>query len=98
VINGFRLQVEGLAHEVGSWGSGSESVVSAVTEVHQWSKGMVKQLWDHVVGIQRLQMPKGRAKELVLEFRKGWERVWIESAEHRRQFMMSQGYLSGFSC
>jgi hypothetical protein len=98
VINSFRLQVEGLAHEVGSWGSESERVVSAVTEVHQWSKGMVKQLWDHVVGIQRLPMPKGRAKELVLEFRKGWERVWIESAEHRRQFMMSQGYLSGFSC
>jgi hypothetical protein len=97
-INNWRLQVESLAHEVGSWGSGSEQVVNAVTEVHQWTRGMAKQLWDHVVGIQMLPMPKGRVKELVLEFRKGWERVWIESAEHRRHFTLAHGLPNGFSC
>lgn len=90
-INNWRLQVEGLAHEVGNWGSGSELVVNAVTEVFHWTKGIVKQLWNHVVGNQVLPMPKGRVKELVLEFRKRWERVWVESAEHRRHFMISQG-------
>jgi len=95
-VNNWRLQVEVLVHEVGSWGNGSELVVSAIAEVHQWTKVMVKQLWDHVVGNQRLPMPKGRAKKLVLEFRKGWERVWVESAEHRRQFMVSQGGVPGF--
>jgi hypothetical protein len=96
-INNFRLRVEGLVHEVSSWGSGSERVVKAVVEVHQWAEEMVKQLWDHVVGNQRLPMPTGRAKELVLEFRKGWERVWIGSAEHHQQFLTSQGCVAGFS-
>jgi hypothetical protein len=96
-VNNWRLQVEALVHEVGTWGNGSERVVTAVGEVHQWTKGMVKQLWDHVVGNQRLLMPKGRAKELVLEFRKGWERVWIGSAEHRRQFLLSQTCMPSFS-
>ena len=96
-INNWRLQVEAFAHEVASWGSGSERVVNAVKEVHQWSKTMVKQLWDHVVGNQMLPMPKGRVKEKLLEFRKGWEKVWVTSAEHQRQFMVSQG-TGGFSC
>lgn len=96
-INNWRLQVEAFAHEVASWGSGSERVVNAVKEVHQWSKTMVKQLWDHVVGNQMLPMPKGRVKEMLLEFRKGWEKVWVASAEHQRQFMASQGN-GGFSC
>jgi hypothetical protein len=95
-ISNWRLQVESLAHEVGSWGSGSELVVNAVTEIHQWSKDMVKQLWDHVVGIQMLPMPKGRVKELVLEFRRGWECVWVESAKHQRQFAESQGFATSF--
>ena len=96
-INNWRLQVEAFAREVGSWGSGSERVVNAVKEVHHWSKAMVKQLWDHVVGNQMLPMPKGRIKELVLEFRKGWEGVWVASAEHLRQFMVSRG-TEGFPC
>ncbi|PMD27840.1 hypothetical protein NA56DRAFT_653660 [Hyaloscypha hepaticicola] len=96
-INNWRLQVEAFAHEVASWRSGSERVVNAVKEVHQWSKTMVKQLWDHVVGNQMLPMPKGRVKEMLLEFRKGWEKVWVASVEHQRQFMASQGNGS-FSC
>ena len=88
-INNWRLQVEAFAYEVASWGSGSERVVNAVKEVHQWSKTIVKRLWDHVVGNQMLPMPKGRGKEMLLEFRKGWEKVWVASAEHQRQFMVS---------
>jgi hypothetical protein len=83
-INNWAMRVDALAHEVGSCGSGSERILSALTEVHRWMKGMIEQLWKHVRGAQTLPMPKGRLKEVVLEFRKAWERVWIACAEHLR--------------
>jgi hypothetical protein len=85
-INTWGLQVDSLAHEVAGCGGGSGRVVSTVTEVHQWTKAIMKQLWEHVQGTQVLPMPKGRVKELVFECRKGWERVWIACAEQRHPF------------
>lgn len=96
-INNWRLQVEALTQEVGTWGGGSEAVVSNVSGVHQWTMNMVKQLRNHVGGRQKLPLPKGRVKELVLEFRKGWERAWIASAEYQRGLMVPHGCSVGYS-
>jgi hypothetical protein len=81
-INTWGTQVDSLAHEVASFWSRIDPVLNVVTEVHRWTKAMMKQIWEHVQGTQMLPMPKGRVKELVLAFRKGWEGVWIACAAH----------------
>lgn len=82
-VNTWCTQVDSLAQEVWNFPSGSELVANLVRAVHEWTKAMMTQFWEHVRGIQMLPMPKGRVKELVLEFRKLWERVWIACAEQQ---------------
>jgi hypothetical protein len=70
-------QVESLARDVEEFATGFEQVGIEVQGVVEWTQGMMRRLWEHVLGVRILEVPKGRTKELVLEFRKGWERVWL---------------------
>jgi len=90
-VNTWGTQVDSLAQEIWNFPNGSELVVNLVRVVHEWTKVMMTQLWEHVRGIQMLPMPKGRVKQLVLEFRKLWERVWIACAEQQGQVLLAQG-------
>lgn len=42
-----------------------------------WKDGMVDQLIRHVYGTTKMVMPSGRLADLMLEYRKMWERVWL---------------------
>jgi hypothetical protein len=44
--------------------------------VRAWREMMVWRLIQHVEGKERLEMPRGRLAELLLEFRMVWEGVW----------------------
>ncbi|KUJ23445.1 uncharacterized protein LY89DRAFT_755348 [Mollisia scopiformis] len=49
----------------------------ALEQLRSWSSDMMRQLWQHVLGVQKMKMPPGRTKELTSQFRKLWEVVWI---------------------
>ena len=58
--------------------------VRPLDEVKRWSNEMSKQLTDHVRGDKKLEMPKGRLRVLLMEFRRAWELVWIGFLDDER--------------
>jgi hypothetical protein len=48
-------------------------------EVRKWTREMTRQIRQSLVGGQKLEMPKGRLQALLVEFRKLWEGVWLQS-------------------
>lgn len=69
--------VDGLVNEVLSSFGGFQADSGPLGEVRYWTKWMMTQLVEHVDGIKRMEMLKGRLKALLVEFRKIWERVWV---------------------
>ena len=52
--------------------------------VKMWTFEKVNQLKEHIRGRMKLEMPKGRLQELMFEFRKAWEGVWLGYLEDQR--------------
>ncbi|KAE8441715.1 hypothetical protein EG329_004544 [Mollisiaceae sp. DMI_Dod_QoI] len=65
----WEAQVHNLATAVGD--------TDALLHLRSWASKMMQQLWEHVSGLQKMEMPPGRSKEFVSEFRKLWEAVWV---------------------
>ena len=76
-IYSWNEEVEGLVNEVLSSFAGYQAHSWPLGDVRYWTKWTMTQLAEHVDGIKRMEMPKGRLKALLLEFRKIWERVWV---------------------
>ncbi|KAG0651666.1 hypothetical protein D0Z07_1624 [Hyphodiscus hymeniophilus] len=55
---------------------GFELELQPLEDVRSWTAMTTKQIRDSVLGIQQLDMPKGRLVALLLDFRKLWEGVW----------------------
>ncbi|CZR51605.1 uncharacterized protein PAC_01482 [Phialocephala subalpina] len=66
----WETQVHNLAATIGDG--------EALSNLRSWTSRTKRQLWEHVVGIQKMEMWPGKSKELVSEFRKLWEAVWVE--------------------
>lgn len=66
----WETQVHNLAMTIGD--------DEVLEHLRSWASNTMKQLWEHVVGTHKMDLPPGRAKELASEFRKLWEAVWIK--------------------
>lgn len=73
----WEAEVKALARAVVARAVGCQQVSRGLEDVQVWAAGMMKQISEHVCEIRILDMPKGRSKELVVEFRKRWEEVWV---------------------
>lgn len=75
-LEAWETQVHNLAATIG------ES--DALANLRSWTSRVKRQLWEHVVGMQKMEMWPGRSKELVSEFRKLWEAVWIKCVSMKK--------------
>jgi hypothetical protein len=53
-----------------------------------WTSRITRQLWEHVTGVENMEMPPGRMKELISEFRKLWEDVWVRCVSMKDSAML----------
>ena len=83
-IHGWQREVACFANHVLCSALTFELRVRPLDEVRRWATEMSKQLAEHVQGVKRLDMPKGRLQVLLTEFRRAWELVWIGFLEDER--------------
>lgn len=60
------------------------SIGHLVEQAQTWTMEMARMLWEHVRGVNRLEneeMGKRRMRELLSEFRRVWEEVWVASSQ-----------------
>ncbi|PBP26462.1 hypothetical protein BUE80_DR002665 [Diplocarpon rosae] len=71
--------VSKLAGEVGDRAVHAEGVAEALAGVELWTADFARQLRDHLDHLtgQKMEVPRGWKKEVLSEFRKRWESVWI---------------------
>jgi hypothetical protein len=51
--------------------------VQPLEAVKVWTEDIMNQLLEHVRGTTKMELPNGRLKVLMVEFRMAWEKVWI---------------------
>ena len=83
-IHGWQREVACFANHVLCSAVMFELRARPLDEVKRWAAEMSKQLADHVRGVKKLEMPKGRLQVLLTEFRRAWELVWIGFLEDER--------------
>ncbi|KAF8853151.1 hypothetical protein BDZ45DRAFT_564576, partial [Acephala macrosclerotiorum] len=69
-LEAWEIQVHNLVATIGDG--------DALASLRSRTSRMKTQIWEHVVGMQKMEMWPGRSKELVSEFRKLWETVWVD--------------------
>lgn len=89
-------QVAKLAEEVGGGMRRVEGVEVGLEAVKAWSEGMARSLVEHLnqSGGKKMEVQKGWRKEVLSEFRRQWEAVWIAYANncaHQPEIPSAQG-------
>ncbi|ESZ96642.1 hypothetical protein SBOR_3009 [Sclerotinia borealis F-4128] len=73
----WKSRVECLAREVLISSMGFELNTKGLESVKEWAADLVRRLSNHVHGIERMELRKEDQKELLIEFKKLWEVVWM---------------------
>ncbi|KAH7336179.1 hypothetical protein BKA65DRAFT_351768, partial [Rhexocercosporidium sp. MPI-PUGE-AT-0058] len=78
-VHDWVRQVASLAVEVKEGMIQGEGVSAELAGVQAWTEGMANRLGCHLERANGLKMevPKGWKKEVLCDFRKQWEKVWI---------------------
>lgn len=81
-LEAWNAKVEGLlirvrAELVGRATNGMAEVEEAMSKLRAGVQNIVTLIWLHISGERRMDMSPARMKEVVCEFRKLWEAVWV---------------------
>ncbi|KAH7418083.1 hypothetical protein BKA64DRAFT_187773 [Cadophora sp. MPI-SDFR-AT-0126] len=81
-IHDWVRQVTNLAAEARKDLGKADGVEDGLAGVKAWTEGTANQLGEHLELFkgQKMEVPKGWKKEVLSEFRKQWEKVWIACA------------------
>ncbi|KAG4442806.1 hypothetical protein IFR05_001687 [Cadophora sp. M221] len=97
-------QVSNLSGEIREGMNQVDGVSAGLAGVEAWTEGMANSLGEHLdrSNGMRMEVPKGWMREILSDFRKQWEKVWISCANAcayrqglRRSFEQNRGLVFG---